>query len=523
MGSNNLGVAILRISSLRQRDGYSHDVQEAEITQYARAAGIKLVRVERLTESAKSSEDRKKYQSVIKWAIAENIQHVLFYQVDREARNLTDNEYNEKLVRAGIITLHYTHDRRVISQSSPDTEFFLRDMQATMNKNLSRVIGVKTKAAMIHKAELGWAPTNHLPLGYRHERIRDNHGREQKRGTTIVVDPVGAAQVRREFELRASGLSFRGIRDAMIREGFIPVDSIRNYHVGSIERRLSNPFYRGEFTFAGVTYQGKHELIIPDETMAIVQSMAGRRAESKSPMGVFAGGKITCSECGCYVVFDRKFKTLSTGEKKEFRYYRCSNGKGLHASRKRGHISEEKIWASFLPLIDSLTLGAGIASQALKELRDDQRAQRAAHKKLVADLELMLKRIDSDLDRAYEDFRSQVIDREIFERQKAKLQTKKQETLRAFSRASIDKVDQAEKAALSTIELLKSAKSLWQSRSDAERLDFVLSLVSNLKLDGVTIRYDLKKPFEILSGVTTGEEWRTQRDNYRTAFLALAA
>ena len=68
----------------------------------------------------------------------------------------------------------------------------------------------------------------------------------------------------------------------------------------------------------------------------------------------------------------------------------------------------------------------------------------------------------------------------------------------------------------STLELAKSAKITWAARSVADQRRFLEIVVSNVRLDGQTVRYDLRKPFQILSELRGDPTWRTREDsNFR--------
>src|SRR5688500_2350454 len=98
-GNDNRAIAILRVSSHGQRDNTSHDVQETEVREYCRLNGLDLIQAFKLVESARHSENRTRYKQARDWALKEGVRHILFYMMDRESRNLTDNEENENLVR----------------------------------------------------------------------------------------------------------------------------------------------------------------------------------------------------------------------------------------------------------------------------------------------------------------------------------------------------------------------------------------------------------------------------------------
>ena len=69
---------------------------------------------------------------------------------------------------------------------------------------------------------------------------------------------------------------------------------------------------------------------------------------------------------------------------------------------------------------------------------------------------------------------------------------------------------QIEKTAKSLLELCKHAESSWIKVSAEERLILVKRVCSNFRLEGASLRYDLKKPFRILAQIKskdTKHEW----------------
>ncbi len=68
----------------------------------------------------------------------------------------------------------------------------------------------------------------------------------------------------------------------------------------------------------------------------------------------------------------------------------------------------------------------------------------------------------------------------------------------------------------SILELATSAKSLWIRKSAQERKEFLNLILSNPILDGVNVRYELKKPFAVLVKMSENpekEDWCGRRDS----------
>ncbi len=55
-----------------------------------------------------------------------------------------------------------------------------------------------------------------------------------------------------------------------------------------------------------------------------------------------------------------------------------------------------------------------------------------------------------------------------------------------------------------------------------EKRDLIARLIRNPRLDGRTVRYDLRKPFDVLVRMRGVEGWRPHLDEFRTAVIQLA-
>lgn len=277
----------------------------------------------------------------MKFALNNGIKHILFYIGSREARNLTDNEANERLIKEDKIVVHHVSEGKVFFKGSPDSEFLLRDIQTAVNKNSSRENGTRVKNSFRTKAEMGWFPYRHTPLGYAHHKERDKSGYAIKGTATVIPDPdtANVRLVQREFELRAQGHSYDVIRQSNLNAGIVPSDQIKTYHRSTIEKRLKNSFYWGTFQITGESrvYQGIHELIIPAKTLKAVKGINDGNG-CKIRKNVANGedlfrGWLMCDhpECQRQITYDPKTKIIKeTGEKKVYHYYRCSNSRKVH-------------------------------------------------------------------------------------------------------------------------------------------------------------------------------------------------
>lgn len=211
------------------------------------------------------------------YALKNGIKHILFYISSREARNLTDNEKNEELVKDDKIIIHHISEKKVYWKETHDSDWLLKDINTSVNKNQSRENSTKMKAAYKTKAENGWWPYRHTPLGYYHVKDKNEYGVPIKGTAKLTPGPnkEDINQVIREFELRVEGYSYVKIREIILAECLVPIKRIKNYSKRGIEGRLKNPLYWGYFYLYEnpKQYSGKHEIIIPPHILKEVKNI----------------------------------------------------------------------------------------------------------------------------------------------------------------------------------------------------------------------------------------------------------
>ncbi|HEY4309492.1 MAG TPA: recombinase family protein [Pirellulales bacterium] len=92
--------ALARVSSREQeREGFSLAIQEDALKRYAKDANGAIVQFFRVAETASKAEERKAFRQLIAYTKKHcaEIDGLLFYKVDRAARNLYDYVELERL------------------------------------------------------------------------------------------------------------------------------------------------------------------------------------------------------------------------------------------------------------------------------------------------------------------------------------------------------------------------------------------------------------------------------------------
>ncbi len=514
---NKNAVAIIRVSSGRQKDGISHSVQEQKSREYCDEKGFNLVKVFVLTESAKRSQDRKQYHEAMAFIKKNKHGNVLFYSQDRESRNPIDFAQNEECVLDGIFNIHYVLDRKILHQDSPDTDFLTRDFAGVIASHYSRNLKTRVSGAMTAKAETGWWPNSRPPLGYVCKKATDPlTGRIKNRGGTIALDPNENNKkiVLREYELRAKGLSYEKIRETILEEKLITGKKAVQYRKNTIEKRLNNPFYRGKFLWNDKLYDGNHEVFIPKEWLKKVDALSGQWGFTKRHFGseymAIADGWLKCS-CGCRIIYDPKEKKIkSTGETKTYHYYRCTNGKRAHP--KLENIKSEKIWEQFEPLMEKINISDEFAEAIADALNTTEKKAHRATEIQMVEFKAKEQELQSHEDKLFDMRLQGHIGQSDFDKQLARIRSNRDDLADQLETLQKGLTSAVMETAQTVLELATSAKSLWKQGTPEERRNFLDKLLSNPILDGVNVRFTLKKPFAVLVQMTENVDWCAGRD-----------
>lgn len=518
---NKKAVAILRVSSAKQEDNFSHTVQLKYAKEYCERditnQKLDLVKVFTLVESAKDSSDRKQYKEAMDYISKKKIGNVIFYMEDRESRNLTDLEANEIKVMKGEFILHFSHDRKCLHKRSPESDFLSRAINGAMARNYVRTLSNRIHDGTQAKAEEGWYPGSHPPLGYINKHTIDAEtGKLKNRGSTIAIDPNqrNVNIVLREYELRAEGFSLEDIRAKIKAEGLLTDKQALSYNIATISERLRNPFYRGKFKWQGSVYKGKHELFLPKRLILAVDKLLGMKASAivreESEHTVLMGGWLKCS-CGCNIVYDPKVKILkTTGEERTYHYCHCTNGTEKHESQRGLTTTTDKVWKQFGSVMNEISISEEFASDIADALNELNSMTKRTIYRQQAELNDKLKEIEKSEDQLTDFLLNGTLDKTAYDRQLLRIRGNRDSLMEQLEQVRLTLQDAFSESIKSVLELATSAKSLWIRKSAQERKEFLNQILSNPILDGVTVRFELKKPFAVLLKMnenTEKEKW----------------
>ncbi len=162
-------VALARVSSReQQREGFSLDVQEDALRHYAQRMDGTIVKLFRIAETATKRDERRAFKELLAYAKkhAQELTGLLFYKVDRAARNLFDYGELERL--KSELGLEFIS----VSQPTENTPAgrMQRRVLASMASFYTEQQSLDVKEGLARRVEEGWF-VGKAPYGYRNVRI----------------------------------------------------------------------------------------------------------------------------------------------------------------------------------------------------------------------------------------------------------------------------------------------------------------------------------------------------------------
>jgi site-specific DNA recombinase len=490
--------ALARVSSREQeREGFSLEVQEDGLKRFAAQAGGEIVKLFKIAETASKGDERKTFRELIAYAKknAAFLDGLLFYKVDRAARNLFDyvelerleSEYNLPFISVSQPTENTPAGRMMRRTLANMASFYTEQQSVDVREGLSR------------RVQEGWF-VGLAPYGYRNVR-KDGRG-------IIEIDPEAAANVKRIFHLYAyENLTLDGVVERINAEGRIWRKSQPKFPRSSVHNILKDRAYIGELLHKGEWYQGKHEPLIDRTTWNRVQALLGGHVYQSQTL-TYAGQLIQCGHCGHPITGELVTKKTKNGER-YYTYYRCTyyTKKDHPRIRVREADIEEQVLAVFDKMkVEDEGVRDWFRLVLASQTRDAQAESFAQRGELQRQETLLVQQQDRLLNMRL----SEDIDQETFARKHTELRDRL-----ASIKLQLDVVDRSHdetaELAAKVFELSQTLRSQWLTADYAAKRRILEIVFLNCSLDGVTLVPTMRKPFDVLAEGLVSENSRDDR------------
>ncbi len=483
---------IARVSTDEQADALPAQVYR--LKDYAQKMAFDYELFE-LKESAYKG-DRLKFNEVLSRVFkVDEIIALVFDKVDRYSRDSSSDEVRllNSLCESGKIELHFSSDHLVITKDSSAGQRLMLTMNTAFSQYYSNAISdnVKRRNEQMRRDGI-W--TGKAPFGY------VNVPRDGKKW--IDVDPLTSSAVKDAFSLYGSGLS-------TLRE--IKKHWLNKYNIispiSTIDKVLKNPFYYGTMRVQDRFYNHHYDTLISEEEFNKAKQV---RIGYKIKPHKWGGlpfpyrGMIDCSDCGCIVTFENK--------KQKYVYGRCTQSKGKHGA---SYVTEKDLTTQLEDVIKRIAVPEVVCEQILTVLNKDQHKNQQQTEASRTTLESEIVKLEKRIDRLYEDHIDEKIDEDLYKRKTEdyKQTIKKHKTqLNSFELSSVDQVETVSHL----LEVSKNAHKLFKIADYQEKRKILKTLLSNLELKGKQLRWELRKPFDLMLICNNNSTWQGLRDDYRT-------
>lgn len=478
-------IALARVSSREQeREGFSLDVQEQALKHWAERNGGEIVELFRIAETASKTKERTTFKSMLSYARkhANQLDGVLFFKVDRAARNLFDYVELERLEEErGLEVIYITQP----TENTPAGRMMRRTL-ANMAAFYTEQMALDIQDGIKRRVQNGLFP-NRAPYGYRNVRV-DGRG-------LIEIDPRQAPRVKRIFELYVNhGHTLDSLIEQLDREGVVYSDTKRLFSRSVLHRILKNRSYIGEVPHQDGFVPGTHKPLVDRSTFSKTQSLL-RGIIYRSHELVFGSGLITCAHCGRAVSGERKTKKTKLGPK-DYVYYFCTHHKKPDHPPTR--INEQKLDEQLLALFRQIRIDdEKIRDWFFQALRARVREGQQDCTDQVEELNRQLGFVRNQQDQLVNLRLLDEIESETFKRKSDELRDRCDEIKVKIEVADRYRAEQGE-IAEKAFELSQTLESKWVGADYGAKRQILEIMCSNFSLDGVTLCYTVNKPFDAL-------------------------
>lgn len=340
-----IAVSYVRVSTRRQAEkggmseGFSIPAQRAANEQKAESMGAFVVKefVDR-GESAKTA-DRPALQAMLEYIKQHKVDYVIVHKLDRLARNRADDvEISRALqqVNTRLISTSESFDDRTPSGS------LMHGIMSSVAEFYSNNLAHEVKKGMWQKVQNGGTPSK-APLGYKNIINRDELGREAR---TVILDPERAPLVAKAFQLYAKGnKTVQQVADQLATEGLTtaPTPKIPSKAVTqpTLNKVLTNPYYKGMMRYNGALYEGSHEKLVDAQTWERVQHIlkSNLQGERTRQHPHFLKSTVWCGSCGGRLLVQVSKNKMGN----HYHYFMCSNRHGKRNSCKQRSVQSDEV------------------------------------------------------------------------------------------------------------------------------------------------------------------------------------
>ena len=274
--------------------------------------------------------------------------------------------------------------------------------------------------------------------------------------------------------------------------------------IQTVANILANPFYSGMMRIKDKLYPHSHAKLIEP---TVFHACEQRKRNANMPQQAIRitrypfllRGLITCATSGR--------KATCALQKEQYVYLMVRNPANQN---KIIWIKEETIVEQIIEVLKSFAMPAELLVDILDYIKKTDEQEKDLNHKSAKELQSEQAHLTEKLGRLTDLLVDGHISKDIYETKNKEIQLRRQEIESRLKQIEEPAKDNQEALGNVITMLSKSAEMFASSKTEQKRqmLGFVFS---NLQMEGSTLRYSLRKPFEVLQQVPQNPEWRPLR------------
>ena len=511
-----IAVSYLRVSTKEQAEkggdeGYSIPAQREANQRKAEQMGATIVaEFVDAGESARKA-DRPELMKMIKYVATHRVNYCIVHKVDRLARNRADDVTIHLALRdAGAMLVSATEN----IDETP-SGMLLHGIMSTIAEFYSRNLATETVKGLSQKAARG-GTIGKAPLGYRNVGVRDEHGREVR---TVEIDPERGKLVAWAFMVYASGewttnqlhteLTARGLRTPAT-----PRRPSRPMGKSSIHRMLTNPYYKGDVRYQGVTYKGTHQPLVPPEVWYQVQTVLQTHRSAADASQVhdhYLKGTVFCGQCGSrLLVCNSKNRHGNV-----YPYFVCAGKHSGRGSCTRQAMLIEEVERLIEGHYETVQVSAATRQAVAEHLHDQFDQLMASESDALADLTKERARLEEERVKLLQAHYAGAIPLDLLKKEQDRI-TAYLETITNRIDAHHDEYADARNNLDDSLNLLEQAADIYARCDDANRRLCNQAFFTKIYIEEEgEVRVDYARPFDALTNREVQEDALTWVENAR--------
>ncbi len=450
-------------------------------------------------------DNRKRFNELVLAPIVNAIDKsiIVHDKVDRFTRDSSSEEKSilTRLAKQDKIELHFPHDHLIINSESAATAHFQFDINVALASYYSGAIRDNVKRRFDQMLDDGiWI--GRAPIGYVNYQEHDANGKVIFKG--IRLDLERDYHVRKGFELRSTGLSYKAIAKEMKKAGLRSrTEKAVVISAAQWEEILNNPFYVGRMVFKGKEYDHNYDTIVEPWLWDKVQEVKNRRANGKTKYNSkpFLFKNLKCHVCGYSITFDGPKHNGKT-------YGKCTEYGGKHGAV---WVNEEILIEQVRELLRAIQLPKRLLPKLVAEIDKNHASEQDRYVTTRTRLEKEYNALDEELEDLFKDRKQFKTRHELFERMVKKIEKRQKDIMEDLKDHSAG--DKAFVIGASyLLDVCSRAVELFDAEStkvEQKRylIEFILTYIT---LDGEKLHLTLKEPFEAVISLAKTGKWYTR-------------